>query len=151
MHLHHPSGFPGGSVVKNLPANTGDSDLVPGPDRSQIPWRREWQPTPVFFPGKSMDRGAWQLQSTRSERVRHHWGHTEVLIRYTVCRCFSRLAFIFFCFFILFTASLAVQKLFSLMWSYFLFLLLLLVLFHFMHNLNNLEKNNFILIKITDF
>jgi len=48
----------------------------------------------------------------------------------------------------LFTASLAVQKLFSLMWSYFLFLLLVLVLFNFM---NNLEKNNFILIKITDF
>ena len=25
-----------------------------------IPWRREWQPTPVFLPGQSpMDRGAW--------------------------------------------------------------------------------------------
>ena len=25
-------------------------------------WRRKWQPTPVFLPGKlnSMDRGAWQ-------------------------------------------------------------------------------------------
>ena len=22
-------------------------------------WRRKWQPTPVFLPGKSMDRGAW--------------------------------------------------------------------------------------------
>ena len=21
--------------------------------------RREWQPTPVFLPGESMDRGAW--------------------------------------------------------------------------------------------
>ena len=27
----------------------------------KIPWRRKWQPTPVFLPGKShMDRGAWQ-------------------------------------------------------------------------------------------
>ena len=26
----------------------------------KIPWRREWLPTPVFLPGKSMDRGAWQ-------------------------------------------------------------------------------------------
>ena len=23
-------------------------------------WRRKWQPTPVFLPGESMDRGAWQ-------------------------------------------------------------------------------------------
>ena len=26
----------------------------------KMPWRRNWQPTPVFLPGKSMDRGAWQ-------------------------------------------------------------------------------------------
>ena len=26
----------------------------------KIPWSRKWQPTPVFLPGKSMDRGAWQ-------------------------------------------------------------------------------------------
>ena len=25
----------------------------------KIPWRRKWQPTPVFLPGKSMVRGAW--------------------------------------------------------------------------------------------
>ena len=25
----------------------------------KIPWRRKWQPTPVFLPGKSMDREAW--------------------------------------------------------------------------------------------
>ena len=22
-------------------------------------WRRQWQPTPVFLPRESMDRGAW--------------------------------------------------------------------------------------------
>ena len=22
-------------------------------------WRRKWQPTPVFLPGESQDRGAW--------------------------------------------------------------------------------------------
>ena len=26
----------------------------------KIPWRRELLPTPVFLPGDSMDRGAWQ-------------------------------------------------------------------------------------------
>ena len=25
----------------------------------KIPWRRAWQPTPVFLPGESQDRGAW--------------------------------------------------------------------------------------------
>ena len=24
----------------------------------KIPWRRKWQPTPVFWPGNPMDRGA---------------------------------------------------------------------------------------------
>ena len=42
-------GFLGGTVVKNLPANVGDArDWV-----RKILWRRKWQPTPVFLPGKS--------------------------------------------------------------------------------------------------
>ena len=42
-------------VVKNLPANAGDLrdvglfDLWVG----KIPWRKAWQPTPVFLPGES--------------------------------------------------------------------------------------------------
>ena len=28
------SGFPGGSIVKNLPANAGDTGLIPGSGRS---------------------------------------------------------------------------------------------------------------------
>ena len=33
-----------------------------GPWVGKIPWRRAWQPTPVFFPGVfcPMDRGDWQ-------------------------------------------------------------------------------------------
>ena len=46
-------GFPGGSVVKNLPANAGDMSVIPV---RKIPWRRKWQPTPVFLPGKSHGR-----------------------------------------------------------------------------------------------
>ena len=37
--------------MKNLPANAGDSGLIPGVKK--IPWRQAWQPTPVFLPGKS--------------------------------------------------------------------------------------------------
>ena len=37
-------------MVKNPPANTGDAHLMPESGRS---WKRKWQPTPVFLPGKS--------------------------------------------------------------------------------------------------
>ena len=30
--------FPGGAVVKNPPANAGDTDSSPGPGRSHMPW-----------------------------------------------------------------------------------------------------------------
>ena len=46
-------GFPGGSVVKNPPAKAGDAF---DPWVRKIPWRREWQPTPVLE--NPMNRGA---------------------------------------------------------------------------------------------
>ena len=40
-------------VAKNLPANTGDIKRYGfNPWVRKIPWRRKWQPTPVFLPGK---------------------------------------------------------------------------------------------------
>ena len=30
--------FPGGTVVKNLPANAGDTGSSSGPERSHMPW-----------------------------------------------------------------------------------------------------------------
>ena len=44
-------GFPGGSVVKNLPANAGDAVSIPGSGRS--PGEGNGKPTPVFLPAKS--------------------------------------------------------------------------------------------------
>jgi len=38
---------------------------------AKIPWRRKWQPTPVFLPEKSHGRAAWQVTVRRSQRVRH--------------------------------------------------------------------------------
>ena len=47
-------GLPGGAVVKNPLANAGDTrDAGSIPGSGRIPWRRKWQPTPVFLPGKS--------------------------------------------------------------------------------------------------
>ena len=40
-------------VVKNLPANSKRSKgWGLDPWVRKIPWRREWQPTPVFLPGE---------------------------------------------------------------------------------------------------
>ena len=41
-------------MVKNLPANAGDvKRLWFDPWVGKIPYRRKWQPTPVFLPGES--------------------------------------------------------------------------------------------------
>ena len=37
-HLSWRPDFPGGAVVKNLPANAGDAGSIPGPGRSHMPW-----------------------------------------------------------------------------------------------------------------
>ena len=55
-------------VVRNPPASAGDSrdmGLIPGSGR--FPWRRKWQPTPVFLPGES--HGQRSLAGCRL------WGH----------------------------------------------------------------------------
>jgi len=49
-------GFLSGSAVKNVPANAGD--LGSNPWVRKIPWRRKWQPIPVFLLGNPMGRGA---------------------------------------------------------------------------------------------
>ena len=44
----------------------------------KIPWRRAWQPTPVFLPGKShfcQKISLTGLQSMGSQRVRHEWSN----------------------------------------------------------------------------
>ena len=51
--LKKPGGFPGDAVVKNPPAIAGDTGTQLEPWIGKIRWRRKWQPTPVFLPGKS--------------------------------------------------------------------------------------------------
>ena len=45
-----------------------DADSIPGKGN---PWRRKWQPDPVFLPGNSMDRGAWRATVHEIARVGH--------------------------------------------------------------------------------
>ena len=58
-------------VVKNPPANAGDMKRC-GFDLwiKKIPCRRAGQSTPVFLPGESMGRGAWQAIVHRAAKSR---------------------------------------------------------------------------------
>ena len=47
-------GFPGGEVVKNPPADAGDSRYTGStPGSGKMPWSRKWQLTLVSLPGES--------------------------------------------------------------------------------------------------
>ena len=46
--------FPSGSVGKESTCNAGDNRRLGfSPPVGKIPWRKKWQPTPVFLPEKS--------------------------------------------------------------------------------------------------
>ena len=78
-YLHFGMGFPGGALVKNLPANAGDAG-----DVSWIPWSRKQQPTPVFLE-KSYDKGAWWAAVHRVERRRTQLStHVQATLAYTL-------------------------------------------------------------------
>ena len=50
-------GFPGGSVVKNLPTNSGDTSFIPGLGRSF--GKGNGNPLQYSCLDKSMDKGGW--------------------------------------------------------------------------------------------
>ena len=59
-------------VVKNLPANNAGDVRGTGFRRSwvkKIPWRKAWQPTPVFLPAESHGQSSLADYSL--------WGHKE--------------------------------------------------------------------------
>ena len=74
-------------VVKNPPAKAGgrrDTD----PWVRKIPWRRAWQPTPVFLPGESHgQRGTWRATVHGPQRVKHDGNglaHTHIHTNHSV-------------------------------------------------------------------
>ena len=74
---HLSVGFPGGTVVKNLPANAGgarDTRSIPGLGRS--PGEGYGSPLHYSCLENPMDRGAWRaIQSMGLPRVGHNWAH----------------------------------------------------------------------------
>ena len=80
---------PGGSVVKNLPANAGDADSIPGLEKN--PWRTKGQPTSVFLAGKShRQRSLADYSPWGRKRVGHDIGtkQQQQLLKhvYLLCR-----------------------------------------------------------------
>ena len=75
-------GFLGSSVVKNLPANTGDtkdSDLIPGSGRS--PGGGRGNPLQYSCLENHMDKGAWQATV---HRVAENWTQLKQLSMHTM-------------------------------------------------------------------
>ena len=61
--------FPGGSVVK-IPLQCGRCRF--NSQVKEIPWKRKWQPTPVFSPGKSHGQRSLEGYNPRGhKRVGH--------------------------------------------------------------------------------
>ena len=71
-HYTHLRDFPGGTSSKEPTCQCRrHKKCGSDPWMWKILWRRAWQPTSVFLPEESMDRGAWWLQSIESQRVGH--------------------------------------------------------------------------------
>ena len=80
-------GFPGGSMVKNSPANARDAGLI-----------REWErypgvgngnPLQYFCLENAMDRGAWQAAVFGVAKNQHDGAHMHAYTM-TYVRCLSR-------------------------------------------------------------
>ena len=72
-----PLSFPGGSLVKNLPANAGDVGLIPG--SGKFPRGGNSNPLQYSCLGNPMNRGAWRATvhwaskvSDMTEELNHH-------------------------------------------------------------------------------
>ena len=73
-------------LVKNLPANVVDArDTGSIPVSGKIPWRKEWQPTPIFLPVKSHGQrslvGYSSKGSKESDMTEHAQKHKSLIIR----------------------------------------------------------------------
>jgi len=60
-------GFPGGSVVKNLPPNAGDVGSIPGPGRS--PEEGNGNPLQYSYLENAMDRGGLQSRGLQESQT----------------------------------------------------------------------------------
>ena len=84
----NPWGFLAGSVVKNLPVIRrcrrchGFDPWV-----GKIPWRRTWQPTPVFLPGKSHGQSSLVGYTVHGVAKSQMWMSMNMSIKFILPGC----------------------------------------------------------------
>ena len=89
--------FPGGSDDKESACNAGDPGSIPGwgsnPSVRKIPWRREWQPNPVFLLGESHGQKSlagyspWgRKESDMTEQLNFTFFHHNLRIAIELCK-----------------------------------------------------------------
>ena len=81
-----PGAFPGSSADKESACNAGDPSSI---WIGKIPWRREWLPTPVFWPGESHGLySSWSCkESNTTERILSVLSNPNKLLQLTVPLC----------------------------------------------------------------
>ena len=67
IYIYTHPGFPGSSNGKESAWDAGDLGLIPG---QEDPWRKKWQPTPLFLLG--------EFHGQRSLVGYSPWGHIEL-------------------------------------------------------------------------
>ena len=73
-NIARPVGFSGGTNGKELTCQCRRHDMRVLSLVGKIPWRREWQLTPIFLPGKVHGHRSLACYSPWScKRVRHNW------------------------------------------------------------------------------
>ena len=85
--------FPGGSEIKNLPANAGDAGLIPVLGT----WRRKWHPIPGFLPGESHGQKSlegYSLWGCKESDVNEHSPRLGSYLRNTRIRGEKYLSFV---------------------------------------------------------
>ena len=71
--MQSPKNFPSGSEGKESSCNAGGAKGRFDPWVRKIPWRRKWEPTPVFLPGESHGQRSLAGYSPWGCRVGHDW------------------------------------------------------------------------------
>ena len=69
-HSSSVAGFPEGSAGEGPTCDAGDAEDVGfDPRVGKIPWRKKWQPAPVFLPGGSRGRKSLVAELQTAERL----------------------------------------------------------------------------------
>ena len=84
-HLYIPMGFPGGAVVKNSPANSGDTRDVGSTSGSErCPGERNGNPLQYSCLESAMNRGAWRATVHGVTKNQTHWTRTHYTLYFPV-------------------------------------------------------------------